>query len=249
MRFLLTGASSDIGKAIALGIFERGHEMVLMGSNEDSLGHLRDSFSLYKERCEFFLMNFQNYESAREDLEALLTKPLHGLILNGCTRLSRLKRFSDLPLEDSLNYIDLNLKANLWLLHRVLKHQVAQKFGRNLLISSVSSVMGTSRYGSYCLVKSGLEGLFRNLAVDYGAMNIFSNTLRPGIIESSRHVHVRERKNYQEGFLNKVPAGRAGRPEELAQAVALLLQELSYINGAHLEVSGGLPLFRSDFME
>ena len=62
--------------------------------------------------------------------------------------------------------------GNVWLLRRVLPSMVEARWGRIVFISSVSTVNGTGRYGAYVLCKSALEGLVRNLAVDYGEFNV-----------------------------------------------------------------------------
>lgn len=244
MRFLITGGRSEIGKASARALYRAGHEIIVTASTEESLSQLQSEFFKEDIQSEYLLFNFIDYEKSSEALEALLVKPIDSLILNACTKLNRLKRFADLKLEDSLRYIDQNLHGNLFLLHRIIKEQTKHKLGRNVFISSVSATMGTSRYASYCLVKSGMEGLFRNLAVDYGSMNIFFNSLRPGIIATSRHEDVRARKGYEDAIVSKIPAAVLGSPEHVARSVLLLVEQNSYINGTHLEVSGGLPMFR-----
>lgn len=239
MRFLLTGACSQIGKAIIDALLHSGHSVIGTASSEASLEKIRPE-------CERLLFDLKDYEKSLEDLNLLLLKPIDGLILNACTRWERLKRFGDLNLEASLSYVDVNLRGNLWLLHRIIKEQTKHGLGRNLFISSVSASMGTSRYGAYCLVKSGMEGLFRNLAVDYGHKNLFFNSLRPGIIATERHESLRQRHSYNDTIVSRIPSGHIGSPTNVAQAALLLLEKDSYINGTHLEVSGGLPLFRTD---
>jgi 3-oxoacyl-[acyl-carrier protein] reductase len=238
MKFLITGASSDIGRAIAKSLSQAGHCVTATVSSSASLESIRKIYDSEGIACELVVFDL----AAPSEIDT----NVDGVILNACSKVGRLKRFADLDLADSLQFIDTNLKGNLWLLHKVVKAQSKTKLGRNVLISSVSATMGTSRYGTYCLVKSGLEGLFRNLAVDYGHMNVFFNTLRPGIIATGRHEAVRARAGYNEAIVSRIPAGKVGTPEQIALAISSLLDAGSYINGAHLEVSGGLPMFRAD---
>ena len=238
MRFLVTGASSYIGRATVLALLEKGHEVIASASSEDSLQKVKEECK----NCEYLVFDFKNTTS----IDSLFHKPIDGLILNACSKVGRLKRFADLNLEDSFSFIESNMRGNLFLIHRVIKEQMKHGIGRNVFVSSVSVAMGTSRYGAYCFLKSGMEGLFRNLAVDYGHKNIFFNSIRPGIIATSRHEDVRNRKGYNELMTQKIPSSTLGSPEQVAKSILLLVEQDSYINGTHLEVSGGLPMFRTD---
>lgn len=246
MRFLITGASSQIGFAICRTLYSQGHELIVTTSQESSMIDLCKKLDENQIEAETLIFNFNQCEDSNERLNTLCKKSIDGLILNACEKVLRLKRFGDIKLEDSLHYIEKNLRGNLFLLHRILKEQMKTNLGRNVFISSISATMGTSRYASYCLLKSGMEGLFRNLAVDYGSKNLFFNSLRPGIIETERHSKIRSRKGYEENIIQRIPASKLGLPDQVAQALLPLVSQNSYINGTELTVSGGLPLFRTD---
>ncbi len=246
MNILITGGSSDLAKAMAKRRLEMGDKIIITSSNEQSLS---DTIAQYKqEQMEVtgFVYNFSNPEACEKDLELILKEPIDALILNAFTRVPHLRKLHAIPYKSLHQYIDTNIQGNLWLIHRILPNMLAHKFGRLVLISSLSSITGTSRYGAYCATKAALEGLFLNLAVDYSANNILSNILRVGLIKTSRTEQFWKNPNYQEKMSQIIPQGTMGEPNQVAEALDPLLSKTSFMTGSVLTVSGGLPLMRSE---
>jgi len=100
-----------------------------------------------------------------------------ALILNAASRTVKLRKFDEWNEEDGAKYLRSDIDGNLWMLRQVLPGMRKRKFGRMVFISSLSAAQGTSRFPYYCLAKSAIEGLFLNLAVDYGEDNIFCNKI------------------------------------------------------------------------
>jgi 3-oxoacyl-[acyl-carrier protein] reductase len=134
--------------------------------------------------------------------------------------------------------------GNLRLLQAVLPGMIERRFGRLVLISSMTVPMGSGRYGLYSLSKGALESLFLNLAVDYGSYNILSNIVRPGTIRTQRTKRFWSREKYVEKVNAFIPQGAMGTPAQVAEALDPLLSATSYMNGSVVAVSGGLPLVR-----
>ena len=120
-----------------------------------------------------------------------------------------------------------------------------QKLGRLVLISSMS-VLGSSRYPLYGTCKSALEGMFVNLAVDYGEFNITSNILRPGFIATKRTERFWKRSDYMKKVGELIPLKRLGTGDDIAEALAPMLAKNCYMNGATVNCGGGLPAIRMD---
>jgi 3-oxoacyl-[acyl-carrier protein] reductase len=190
--------------------------------------------------------NFSNPEASKEALQSLLQIPLDGLVLNAFTRVSQLRKLHAISYPTLRSYLDDNLHGNIWLIHHLLPHLLANKFGRLILISSLSAITGTSRYGAYCTTKAALEGLFLNLAVDYSANNILSNIVRVGLIKTSRTEQFWKRSTYQEKMAQIIPQGMMGESTQVAEAMDPLLSQTSFMTGSVITVSGGLPLMRSE---
>lgn len=246
MRILLTGGSSDLAKAIVRHRTELGDELIISASNEESLNTCLEEYARQNLKVSGFVYSFESPEQSEDDLSKLLATPLDGLILNAFTRVPQLRKLHALSYQSIQHYLTLNLQGNLWLIHRLLPHFVAQKNGRLILISSLSAAAGTSRYPAYCMAKAALEGLFFNLAVDYSAQNILSNIVRVGLIKTSRTEAFWSNPNYQEKVSKIIPQGRMGEPSQIAMSLDPLLASNSFMTGSILTVSGGLPLMSSE---
>jgi 3-oxoacyl-[acyl-carrier protein] reductase len=246
MNILITGGSSDIAQAIAKRRIEAGDKIIITCSSEESLQQTLEQYQQQKMSVKGFVYNFSEPQACEPDLEQLLQEPLDGLVLNAFTRVSQLRKLHAIPYKGIRTYIDNNLHGNIWLIHRLLPTMLAQKFGRLILISSLSSITGTSRYGAYCATKAALEGLFFNLAVDYSANNILSNIMRIGLIKTSRTEQFWKNPVYQEKMAQIIPQGTMGEPNQVAEAMDPLLSKTSFMTGSVVTVSGGLPLMRSE---
>ena len=246
MNIVITGGSSDIAQAIAKRRIEAGDKIIITCSSEQSLHQTLEHYQQQKMLVKGFVYNFSAPEACEQDLETLLQEPIDGLVLNAFTRVSQLRKLHALPYNTIRTYIDNNLHGNIWLIHRLLPTMLTHKFGRLILISSLSSITGTSRYGAYCTTKAALEGLFFNLAVDYSANNILSNVLRVGLIKTSRTEQFWKKPIYQEKMTQIIPQGTMGEPSQVAEAMDPLLSKTSFMTGSVVTVSGGLPLMRSE---
>ncbi|WP_115708143.1 SDR family NAD(P)-dependent oxidoreductase [Legionella sainthelensi] len=246
MKILITGGSSDIAQAIAKRRLQLGDKIVITCSNEDSLNKTLAHYKHQGMDIQGFVYHFSNPEVSQDALQNLLQEPLDGIIFNAFTRVNQLRKLHALSYPSLRAYIDDNLHGNMWLIHRLLPSLLANKFGRLILISSLSAITGTSRYGAYCTVKAALEGLFLNLAVDYSAQNILSNIVRVGLIKTSRTEQFWKKEAYQQKMAQIIPQGRMGETDQVAEALDPLLSQTSFMTGSVLTVSGGLPLMRSE---
>jgi NAD(P)-dependent dehydrogenase (short-subunit alcohol dehydrogenase family) len=131
--------------------------------------------------------------------------------------------------------VDTNLNGAFNCTKRGLEDMLKARWGRIVNISSVVAERANPGQANYVASKAGLLGFTRVVAREMGKRGITSNAVTPGVIET-------EMTSELAGDLKAaVPAGRVGRPEEVASAVAFLVSdEAAYVNGATLAVDGGL---------
>lgn len=246
MNILITGGSSDIAQAIVKRRLQLGDTITVTSSSKESLNKTLEHYKHHEMQVRGLVYHFSNPEASKEELQNLLQEPLDGVILNAFTRVSQLRKLHALSYPALRTYIDDNLHGNIWLIHHLLPALLANKFGRLILISSLSAITGTSRYGAYCATKAALEGLFLNLAVDYSANNILSNIVRVGLVKTSRTEQFWKKSAYQEKMAQIIPQGMMGEAAQIAEAMDPLLSKTSFMTGSVITVSGGLPLMRSE---
>ncbi len=246
MKICITGGGSDIARSIAIRRLKMGNEIIITASSSESL---QKSLTFFKEngypQVVGFVYQLENPNASEAAIQTFLKSGIDGLILNASTQVRTLKPFHELDPNDFKSQVDTNIYGNVWLLQKVLPHMIEQKFGRLIFISSLSATQGTSRYSAYCLAKSGMEGLFLNLAVDYGNSGIVSSIVRPGLIATKRNKKFWSRTHYAEKMATIIPQGTLGTPDSIAEAIDPLLSQNTYMNGSIITVAGGLPLLNS----
>jgi 3-oxoacyl-[acyl-carrier protein] reductase len=131
--------------------------------------------------------------------------------------------------------IAVNLNGAFHCTRRALRSMLSARFGRIVNVSSVVAERGNPGQANYAAAKAGLLGFTRTIAREMARKGVTCNAVTPGLIETDMTADVAE------GWLAQVPAGRMGRPDEVAAAVAFLCsEEAAYVNGSTLAVDGAL---------
>ncbi len=132
------------------------------------------------------------------------------------------------------------LSRGTWYLTKLVlrKFMMKQKAGRIIQISSVVGHIGNRGQSPYTMAKAGLDALTRSLAVELADRNILVNSVAPGFIETDMTASLPEQA--KASILERIPLGRMGTPEEVAEVVAFLATRGGYIQGSVIHVNGGL---------
>ena len=121
----------------------------------------------------------------------------------------------------------------------ILKFMLKNKKGRIINISSTSASVGNKGKANYSAAKSGVEAFTRSLAKEVGSRGITVNVVAPGYIDTDMTDVIDDKLKKE--ILNKIPLGRFGAPNEIAQLIEFLIsKEASYITGQSIHVNGGL---------
>jgi len=156
----------------------------------------------------------------------------------GMTRDALAMRMS---LEDWDSVINTNLRGAFSFTQAILRAMIKQRSGRIINISSVSGIMGNAGQTNYAASKAGLIGFTKSLARELASRNITVNAIAPGFITTDMTAGLSD--EVKKALHAKIPLGKTGTPEDIANAVAFLASaDASYITGQTLCVDGGIVM-------
>ena len=239
---VITGAARGIGRAIAEKLAILGADIVVADMLEDLAKQTADEISQLTHRRTLALkVNVTEGKSANEMIDQTVKEfgRVDILVNNaGITRDTLILRMEE---TDWDAVIDVNLKGVFNCSKAAIRTMMKQRYGRIVNISSVSGQAGQAGQTNYSASKAGVIGFTKALAREVASRQITVNAVAPGFIPTFLTNDLSE--ELKNTILSATPAGRMGKPEEIAAAVAFLAsEEAAYITGQVLAVDGGMAM-------
>jgi len=237
---LVTGGSRGIGRAVAERLARAGASVVITYAQqtspaEDAVARLRE----HGGRASAEQFDVGDPEATRTAIERIVDreKRLDILVNNAGVAVDGL--VVRLREEDWERALRVNLTGVFHCTKAALRTMMRARYGRIVNLTSVVAAMGNTGQAAYAAAKAGVIGFTRSMAREVASRGITVNAVAPGLVETEMTAGVDEA---QKGFYASViPAGRMGRPEEIASAVEFLASpDAAYVTGHVLHVNGGL---------
>ena len=237
---LVTGASRGIGRAIAVALAKVGADVAINYSgNEAAAKQTEDICAAYGVKTLVIKADVSDAESCKAMIDRVKESFGKIDILVNNAGITKDKLMIGMSEADFMDVINTNLKGSFLCMQMVSKLMIKQRYGRIINLSSVVGLHGNAGQVNYAASKAGVIGMTKSAAKELASRNITVNAVAPGMIETDMTAVIPEKA--KEAMMASIPAGRAGKPEDIANVVAFLAsEEASYMTGQVVSVDGGM---------
>ncbi|MDR6292811.1 MULTISPECIES: 3-oxoacyl-[acyl-carrier-protein] reductase [Inquilinus] len=236
---LVTGASGDIGRAIATLLHAQGATVALSGTKVEKLEALAKALGDRAHVVPGDLSSAEGAESVSKAAEAA-TGGIDILVNNaGLTRDGLAMRMKD---EDFETVLDVNLVSGFRLARAALRGMMKRRWGRIVSITSIVGHTGNPGQVNYAASKAGMTGMTKALAQEVASRGITVNCVAPGFVASAMTDALNDEQKAR--IATTIPMARMGEPAEIASAVLYLASlEAAYVTGQTIHVNGGMAMY------
>lgn len=240
---IVTGASRGIGEAIAVNLASQGAQVAFTYlSSEEKANALENKLKGLGVKAKAYKSNAGVYAECETFVNDVMKEfgTIDICVNNaGISKDNLLLRLTPEQWDDVM---DINLKSVYNMTKQVIRPMMKAKKGSIINMSSIIGIRGNAGQSSYAASKAGIIGFTKSVALELGSRNIRCNAIAPGFVETDMTHYLKDGEGAK-GFLEKIPLGRFGSAEEIANTTLFLASDLSsYVTGQVLSVCGGLNI-------
>jgi NAD(P)-dependent dehydrogenase (short-subunit alcohol dehydrogenase family) len=238
---IVTGTSRGLGQYMARALARAGADLVLTSRSLPSLAPFHAEVEALGRRALSLQLDVTSLPSIHAMADAALNHfgQIHILVNNAGMNIR--KPALDVTWDDWNRILDTNLRGAFFTAQAVARGMISHRYGRIVNIGSVTSVMGYAGLAPYTASRGGIRQLTMSLADDWSPHGLTVNCLAPGWFRTEQNKVLYEDPGWVEYLVDRIPAKRPGRPDDLDGAVVFLASEASrYVTGQTLLVDGGI---------
>lgn len=235
---VVTGARRGIGYAMAEALAEAGADIIAASASQEADG------GAIGERVRSLGRAFEGHAVDFRDRDAVLAfgarvRDRASILVNNAGTIRR-SPAAQHPLEWWDEVLDVNLRNQFALTQAIGQGMLERGTGRIIFTASLLSFQGGITVPGYTAAKSGIAGLVKALSNEWAARGVTVNAIAPGYIATDNTAALRADEDRSQSILERIPAGRWGRPDDLAGATVFLASPAAaYVTGITLPVDGG----------
>ena len=237
---MVTGASSGIGREIALSLSRKGASVIITGRNEERLNETFNNLVQGESQIHSQIIADLNRDEQIEQL-VLACMNIDGLVC--CSGINDKTPVKYITREKIDRMYEANVYGPLLLVKELVKKKKINKEASIVFISSISSTYATVSNALYASSKGAINSLVKVLALELAPKKIRVNTIMPGMVRTSMINAYGLSEEEMSAVIKGYPLGRIGEPEDIANAAVFFLSdESSWITGVNLVIDGGVTL-------
>lgn len=239
-KMLITGAERGIGRQIALQAAQEGADCLIVGILEDDLRRTAGMIRELGRNAYAAKMDITDYQAVGEVVPALVDQAGGLDILVNCAGIFKEAPFLEMTPAQWRQTVAVDLDGIYNVTHIAIPYIIKNR-GNVVSIASQDAFYGCPNYSHYAACKAAVVGLSRTLARELGSTGVRFNCVAPGITDTDM---TRDRiETDRASYLEKLPVGRIGRPEDIANAVLFLASDRAdNITGQVIHCNGGMYL-------
>jgi NAD(P)-dependent dehydrogenase (short-subunit alcohol dehydrogenase family) len=237
---IITGASKGLGKAIALALGHAGAQLALAARNLEQLAETADAARAQGSAVEVFQVDVTDEQQIRNLEKEVVARfgKVHILVNNAGINIR--KPVTEFTLPEWRQVVDTNLTGPFLLCRSFVPHMKGLGYGRILNLTSIMSHVALAGRTAYAASKTGLLGFTRALALELAHEHITVNGISPGPIATAMNEPIIQNPELNQQFISKIPVGRWGKEEEVAQlALYLCSEQAGFVTGTDILIDGG----------
>jgi NAD(P)-dependent dehydrogenase (short-subunit alcohol dehydrogenase family) len=241
---LVTGGARGLGHETVMELARRGAAVAIADRKLDGAQEAARECGELGVEAEAFELDQAAAAQVEDCVAAVADRFGHIDLLFANAGTGKFSPLVDMAKKDWDTVIQVNLNGTFYVCQEVARRMMAAgKGGKMVLTASSGASVVADQLGAYCSAKAGVVMLMKHLASELGNYRINVNAILPGVIATGMTGPMLARDDWKRMLVRQTPAGRWGRPEDVAKLVAFLLSDdASYINGEGIMIDGGSTL-------